>query len=383
MLKKGQALRRNELMEFRTLKDGRVIPISNPLTHNLATTAYSLLSRPQNFKGYKTIQSFTSPNYECKNCGRKVFYYEHPNGAKVLFDSLGPPWPKHPCYVSAVITSTNKSAKKSKQKSNRWLPAFFERAITLKSGGMRIQIQLNKHQLRFELTHQQVLALGVNQNSIRDALIQVEPSSLSSRVTEVSIHTGKQPVTTRAQKVESQDTSEPIVATEQTPLTVESSGTKTVLKPTKSASKPDIKVINPRLIITDISLTMKADNYFLITGTCMGKPMVLGATLALQQNQTVLNLLIKNPKTIELLPVKKEEKFFHLLHKNSKLGRLEQDPDLLRTALNKQITPAKEDPFRNSVLSASALLDLKAQIKKQEKLAMKKDRITPAHKPYT
>ncbi|WP_097010311.1 hypothetical protein [Pseudodesulfovibrio profundus] len=28
-----------------------------------------------------------------------VFYYQSPNGGRVFFDELGPPWPKHPCTV--------------------------------------------------------------------------------------------------------------------------------------------------------------------------------------------------------------------------------------------------------------------------------------------
>jgi hypothetical protein len=41
--------------------------------------------------------SITRPNYKCKWCSEKVFYFQSNNGGKVLFDSLGKPWPIHDC----------------------------------------------------------------------------------------------------------------------------------------------------------------------------------------------------------------------------------------------------------------------------------------------
>jgi hypothetical protein len=32
----------------------------------------------------------------------QVYYYESPYGGRVFFDSLGPPWPKHPCTSGTV-----------------------------------------------------------------------------------------------------------------------------------------------------------------------------------------------------------------------------------------------------------------------------------------
>lgn len=39
----------------------------------------------------------THPNAHCPVCGTEVFFYESPDGGRVFFDELGPPWPKHPC----------------------------------------------------------------------------------------------------------------------------------------------------------------------------------------------------------------------------------------------------------------------------------------------
>ena len=42
--------------------------------------------------GAKTI-----PNYSCRYCGEKVFFFFCDCGCRVLFDDLGPPWPEHDC----------------------------------------------------------------------------------------------------------------------------------------------------------------------------------------------------------------------------------------------------------------------------------------------
>lgn len=41
--------------------------------------------------------NFTIPNATCPVCGARVFFYQNDHGSRVFFDSLGPPWPKHPC----------------------------------------------------------------------------------------------------------------------------------------------------------------------------------------------------------------------------------------------------------------------------------------------
>lgn len=42
-------------------------------------------------------ESYTNPNARCPECRACVFFYQSPNGGRVFFDALGPPWPKHPC----------------------------------------------------------------------------------------------------------------------------------------------------------------------------------------------------------------------------------------------------------------------------------------------
>lgn len=52
---------------------------------------------------------FTCPNASCPVCGASVFFYQSPYGGRVYFDSLGPPWPKHPCTTHEYIASSGTS----------------------------------------------------------------------------------------------------------------------------------------------------------------------------------------------------------------------------------------------------------------------------------
>jgi hypothetical protein len=49
---------------------------------------------------FDAFESYTIPNARCPVCGDSVFFYQSEFGGRVYFDSLGPPWPKHPCTIS-------------------------------------------------------------------------------------------------------------------------------------------------------------------------------------------------------------------------------------------------------------------------------------------
>lgn len=55
-----------------------------------------------------SYETFTTPNAACPVCGANVFFYQSPNGGRVFFDELGPPWPKHPCTDRRNIPSKPK-----------------------------------------------------------------------------------------------------------------------------------------------------------------------------------------------------------------------------------------------------------------------------------
>lgn len=52
--------------------------------------------------------STTQPNYQCKCCGAKVYFFQSSSGGKVLFDSLGQPWPKHDCLGITYLRKKEK-----------------------------------------------------------------------------------------------------------------------------------------------------------------------------------------------------------------------------------------------------------------------------------
>lgn len=49
------------------------------------------------FLGFTDRASYCNPNATCPVCAAPVYFYQSPDGGRVFFDDLGPPWPKHPC----------------------------------------------------------------------------------------------------------------------------------------------------------------------------------------------------------------------------------------------------------------------------------------------
>jgi len=124
-------------------------------------TSIMAVKKPNGFKNsskqYNSPQAFTVPNTSCPQCGAPVFYYEHPNGARVYFDELGPPWPKHPC---TVLAKPLKVVKKhpviknnlSQWESSFWKPLIIEKMVSLSSGnGVRVQATTEDFSVRLDL----------------------------------------------------------------------------------------------------------------------------------------------------------------------------------------------------------------------------------------
>ena len=51
------------------------------------------------YRTYDTRRRVNAKTYptRCRYCGGKVFYHENEYGARVFFEELGQPWPKHRC----------------------------------------------------------------------------------------------------------------------------------------------------------------------------------------------------------------------------------------------------------------------------------------------
>lgn len=84
--------------------------------------------------------SHTNPNARCPVCTEKVFFYRSPDGGAVYFDSLGPPWPKHPCTDQEDARS---SMDAPAEKKEGWWPFLMETCWPLptKEGAMMYDTQ--------------------------------------------------------------------------------------------------------------------------------------------------------------------------------------------------------------------------------------------------
>ncbi|MGL4219537.1 MAG: hypothetical protein ACRCSS_02745 [Shewanella sp.] len=182
--------------------NGVVRPIMvNKVTkgQRLATTANSCNQVPKHklpANHYKAPNAFTIPNVTCQRCGAKVFYYEHPNGARVLFDQLGPPWPKHPCYEVAQKGKVRKSAVTkpftdwASWKQGLWSPVIVQ-ANVLSEDGKNVKIMAigESQRVFFELPLSLLRNRGLTLASVADLLIQIQ--EISASAFNVQLHDGK------------------------------------------------------------------------------------------------------------------------------------------------------------------------------------------------
>ncbi len=117
---------------FRTI-DGRIVPIKNGKQIDVNKANVVKPKRPKGFVStnayYGASKAFTIPNANCPKCGASVYYYEHPNGARVFFDSLGPPWPKHPCTVSMTSLQSKKNTKPILENGG-WKPLLIKNIVS-------------------------------------------------------------------------------------------------------------------------------------------------------------------------------------------------------------------------------------------------------------
>lgn len=90
-----------------------------------------------------SYESYTNPNALCPVCKKQVFFYQSPDGGRVFFDELGPPWPKHGCTdnSSIPIRIENYIAKEQKiygwQKKG-WKPFYIEGSKIIDRSSIRV-----------------------------------------------------------------------------------------------------------------------------------------------------------------------------------------------------------------------------------------------------
>ncbi|MDU5965560.1 MAG: hypothetical protein E6Z01_10770, partial [Actinomyces sp.] len=128
--------------------NGRVVPmvVDEEIAGNNGTMFY--VSTPKHKTNERKLShksSFVIPNATCQKCGKDVFYYENSFGSRVLFDSLGPPWPIHPCYSTFV----EKKRKLLSAQDRGWEPVIIKKAVITSTGALKIQGILGKEEIRF------------------------------------------------------------------------------------------------------------------------------------------------------------------------------------------------------------------------------------------
>lgn len=357
-------------MGFRTLPDGRVIFIENAKP-TASVPSRPALTKPKQYDGFKSHSAFTIPNYTCRTCGQRVFYYEHPNGAKVLFDQLGPPWPKHPCYEATSESTAKKQVTQPKSKKSLWLPMLCKQAVRLNSGGLRTQVTFEGGNLRFELSAAQVKQLAINEQTISDTLI-LGLVNIQNKQAEVSVHSGltQERVFASSLKIHApQQTNSSVtnsVREHETAQTITvSDNPKVLIKPAveKQRTEPTVKVVNRRIHLQRITLAMKSEQYYVVNGFTGDKQFELGLSLKIPSNLNVLKYLATNPKTLVLSPGRSGSDSFKVVIKGKKMGRLESK---LQQDSAREMPPSDlkestlDNPFRNPVLTNSLSEELKA-----------------------
>jgi len=106
--------------------------------------------------------SYTVPNVRCWDCGELVFFYRSPNGGCVLFDSLGPPWPVHPCFernsTRGSWTATNyfslvniPTKHQPHQSTDGWFPLHWQNIYTYAMNHRITLIKINPQHGNFTL----------------------------------------------------------------------------------------------------------------------------------------------------------------------------------------------------------------------------------------
>ncbi|UPS63001.1 hypothetical protein [Providencia rettgeri] len=366
-------------MGFRTLPDGRVVYIENAKP-TASAPARPLITRPTQYDGFKSYSAFTAPNYVCRTCGQKVFYYEHPNGAKVLFDQLGPPWPKHPCYESASHNNIKAKRAQPKLKKSQWRPMLFNQAVRLTSGGLRVLATFEGGTLRFELSAAQVKLLAIDEKTVNESLIlgMVTPLkaqaevAVSSGLKQTSVFTNFVVLNTPPPSIPTSKDNNAALTTEPQMNTVGVPARPDKAALVKHVNEPTVKVVNRRLQLQRLSLSMKTEHYFVVIGYSGKTLYTLGLPLKVPKNLDVLKHLATNPKSLVLSPYRRGSEDYKVVLKGKKLGKLESK---IKTEHEVKIPKPEEhkeivdSPFRNPVISQGLSDELKAYLAKGSKQA--------------
>lgn len=179
---------------FRML-NGRVVPMVVDEEVVGEGSSFVYIQTPKHIATERKLtnkSAFTIPNAICQKCGKDVFYYENSSGSKVLFDSLGPPWPIHPCYSAFIEKKKNILS----AKELGWEPVIIKKAVITSSGALKMQGTLNGEEVRFSFDEKTFSRMRI---SIKDAENLIIFGSVDKG--KVQTHNGKKSFSTRFNEV--------------------------------------------------------------------------------------------------------------------------------------------------------------------------------------
>ena len=114
-----------------------------------------------------SIKLSLGPNANCPLCHKPVYFVPGPRGGGAYFNSLGPPWPKHPCMTSERPYSPYNAKGRPKLRNrpsafekDSWFPFFVRHIEQLAVGTIVHGVALNDST---------VLHLGVSADTFVDA----------------------------------------------------------------------------------------------------------------------------------------------------------------------------------------------------------------------
>lgn len=79
-------------------------------THGTVVQSFASWARTQY---HSETRGYTNPNARCPVCQADVFFYQSPDGGRVFFDELGPPWPRHPCTDAQGVGTPTRTSERS------------------------------------------------------------------------------------------------------------------------------------------------------------------------------------------------------------------------------------------------------------------------------
>ena len=134
--------------------------------------------RGEAMRPHLRVESFVNPGARCPSCGSAVFYYQSPNGGRVYFDELGPPWPKHPCTTRSAA-ATPRTGRTLVPRTGPygwqiagWLPYLLDTVTSYSPALVQIGGQLNGEELQLYLLKRDLHATTDPREFLQVSVIQ-------------------------------------------------------------------------------------------------------------------------------------------------------------------------------------------------------------------